>query len=172
MADKTLTELTAGVSITAADLFLATQAGSSRKVTGAQLAAWMDAQPEHVLANLGALGKLSIKAASFTPTLNGTSVTIANAIPTRAIVLGVTTYVRTALSGTLTSFNVGDSSDSSRFGGSVDIAAGSSNIGVVGPFATYAPTGIVLTAVGGSGTSNASKIRIVAYYLAFDTPTD
>lgn len=172
MANKPLSGLTAASALAAADLFLTTQGGNSRKATGQQIIDLSQLASERVLANLGTLGKVTFKATASLVTLNGASVNVAPAIPTRSIVIGVTTLVRTALTGTLTSFSVGIAGEVDKFGGLISNAAGSNNIGVVGPYAIYAPQTIVLTANGGTGTGNTDKIRVVAYYLAFETPLD
>jgi hypothetical protein len=45
---------------------------------------------------------------------------------------------------------------------------GSTNIGVIGPTAFYAPTPIRITAAGGSFTSG--KLRLVLYAMGFAAP--
>ena len=172
MANKPLSTLTAGVPLNVADLFLASQSGNSRKITGQQLLDFGQKVPERVLADLGQLGKVTFKAVSALVTLNGASATVANIVPTRSIILGVTTRVRTALTGTMASFDVGVSGDVSRFGGAIGISAGSNNIGIVNPYAANSPTTLTITANGGTGVTNADKIRVVAYFLEFNTPLD
>mgnify|MGYP001355735739 CR=1 FL=1 len=83
--------------------------------------------------------------------VTGASVTAAGLIPARAIVLGVTSWTVADVTGA-GSYRVGDAGSDSRYGGSLGIAAGSSNIGVVGPFATYSPTDVIVTAEGGAFT--------------------
>ena len=95
MANKPLSALTAGAALDVADLFLASQSGNSRKVTGQQLLDFSQKVPERVLADLGLLGKVTFKAASALVTLNGASANVANIVPTRSIILAVTTRVRT-----------------------------------------------------------------------------
>lgn len=172
MANKQLSALTAAGALGVTDLFLTTQGGNSRKATGQQLLDFTQAAPERVLADLGLIGKVTFKATPALVTLNGASVTVAGIVPDRSIVLGVTTYVKTTLTGSLTSFSVGVAGEVGRFGGSLGIVAGSNNIGVVGPYATYAATDLLLTANGGTGSSNANKIRVVVYYIAFNSPLD
>ena len=172
MANKPLSALTAGAALDVADLFLASQGGNSRKVTGQQFLDFSQKVPERVLADLGQLGKVTFKAASALVTLDGASANVANIIPARSIILAVSTRVRSALTGTLASFNVGVSGDASRFGGTIGIAAGSNNIGVVNPYATYSPTTLTIAANGGTGATNTDKIRVVAYFLSFATPLD
>ncbi len=89
-------------------------------------------------------------------------------IPNRAIVLGVSARTVTAITGAA-SFDCGLSGEPSKFGGSLGIAAGSTNIGVVGPEAFYADTPILLTANGGSFTGGA--VRIAIHYLTCGLPT-
>lgn len=172
MANKPLSALAPATALAAADLLLVTQGGNSKKATAQQILDFTQGAPERVLADLGLIGKVTFKATPALVSLNAASATIAAMIPARSIVLGVTTYVKAALTGTLTAINVGDSGDPSRFGGSIGKAAGSSNIGVVGPYAVYSPTDIVVTAVGGTGTTNTDKIRVVAYYVTFNSPLD
>lgn len=172
MANRPLSALTAASALAAADLFLVTQGANSRKATGQQILDFTQGVPERVLADLGPLGKVTFKGTPALVSLNGASATVADLVPERSIILAVTTLVRSALTGTLTSFDVGVTGDLSRFGGSLGIAAGSNNVGVVGPYATYAPTSLILTANGGTGSTNEDKIRVVAYYLDFETPTD
>jgi hypothetical protein len=58
---------------------------------------------------------------------------------------------------------VGDGGDGSRYGGSLGIALGSSNIGVVGPFATYAPTDVIVARNGSNFTGG--QVRLAALLL-------
>ncbi len=91
--------------------------------------------------------------------LSGASVTSTVLIPDRAIVLGVSTRTVTAITGA-TSFDCGISGATSKFGGSLGIAVGSTNVGVIGPQAFYAATPIVLTAQGGNFTGGAVRLSI------------
>jgi len=94
--------------------------------------------------------------------LSGTSATSTIAIPNRAIVLGVSTRTVTAITGA-TSYDCGIAGELSKFGGSLGIAAGSTNVGVIGPQAFYSATPVVLTAQGGNFTGGA--VRIAIHYL-------
>lgn len=94
--------------------------------------------------------------------LSGASVTSTIAIPNRSVVLGVSTRTVTAITGA-TSYDCGISGETSKFGGSLGIAAGSTNVGVIGPQAFYASTPIVLTANGGNFSGGA--VRIAIHYL-------
>ena len=80
----------------------------------------------------------------------------------RAIVLGVSTRTVTAVTGA-SSYDCGIAGEPSKFGGSLGIAAGSTNSGIIGPQAFYAPTPIRLTAGGGSFTGGA--VRVAIHYL-------
>jgi hypothetical protein len=89
-------------------------------------------------------------------------------IADRMIVLGVASRTTQAITGA-TSYSVGVSGNTSQFGGSLGIALGSTNIGVIGPTAFYANTPIRVTAAGGNFTGG--KVRLVLYALAFTAPS-
>lgn len=95
-------------------------------------------------------------------TLNSTIV-----IPNRAILLGVSSRVVTAITGA-TSFSCGLAGEVDKFGGSLGIAAGSTNVGVIGPQAFYANTAIRLTANGANFSGGA--VRIAIHYLTCSVP--
>jgi len=96
-------------------------------------------------------------------------------IPNRAIVLAVSTYVVTAITGA-SSFNVDASlapsgsagTAAGQFGASLGVALGSSNVGVIGPTAWYAASTVKLTANGGSFTGG--QVRIAIQYLLCGAP--
>jgi len=94
-------------------------------------------------------------------TLSGASVTAANLIPARAIVLGVTSWTIQAVTGA-PSYRVGMQGDAdlAKFGGGLGVAVGSSNVGVVGPFATYAPAGVIVGATSGSFTGGRVGVAV------------
>jgi len=96
------------------------------------------------------------------------TVTSIIAIPDRAIVLAVSTCTVAAVHGA-TSYDCGVSGQQSQFGGTLGVAAGSSNVGVIDPQAFYAPTPIVLTANGGSFTGG--DVRVAIQYLLPTAPT-
>lgn len=91
--------------------------------------------------------------------LTGASVVAANLIPARAIVLGVTSWVVTAITGA-TSFSVGKAAGGSDFGAGLGVAVGSSNVGVVGPYATYAAAPVHVTAAGGNFTGGRIALAV------------
>ncbi|WP_323006528.1 DUF2793 domain-containing protein [Pseudorhodobacter sp.] len=99
--------------------------------------------------------------------LSGASVTSTIEIPDRAIVLGVSTRTVTTITGA-TSYDCGISGETTKFGGSLGVAAGSTNVGVIGPQAFYADTPIVLTAQGGNFTGG--SVRIAIHYLTLGVP--
>jgi hypothetical protein len=88
-------------------------------------------------------------------------------IPDRAIVLGVTGRVLTAIAGA-TSWNVGVAADASRYATGIGVGAGSTLIGPSGPVTYWAPTALRLTAAGGSFTGG--KVRLAIHYLTLTGP--
>jgi hypothetical protein len=99
--------------------------------------------------------------------LSGASVTSSIKIPDRSIVLGVSTRVLTAITGAA-SFDCGVAGETSKFGSALSIAAGSTNVGIVGLEAFYADTPIVLKANGGNFTGGA--VRLAIHYLTLGAP--
>ncbi len=99
--------------------------------------------------------------------LSGASVDSSITIPNRSICLGVSTRVVTAITGAA-SFDCGIVGESSKFGGSIGIGAGTTNKGVIGPTAFYANTAIRLTANGGNFTGGA--VRFAIHYLTCGLP--
>lgn len=100
-------------------------------------------------------------------TLSGASTATSIVIPSRAIVLAVSTRTTVAVTGA-TAYNCGVSGEASKFGGSLGVSKNSSNIGVIGPTAFYADTPVLLTAVGGGFV--AGKVRVAIHLLRFDAP--
>jgi hypothetical protein len=99
--------------------------------------------------------------------LSGAAVASTINIPNRAILLGVSTLVETAITGA-TSFSCGVSGDSAQFGGSLGIAVGGTNIGVIGPSAYYADTPVILSADGGDFTGG--SVLIAIHYILCKIP--
>lgn len=99
--------------------------------------------------------------------LSGASVASTIVIPDRSVLLGVSCKVVTAITGA-PSFGVGISGETTKFGGALGIAAGSTNKGVIGPTAFYADTPVLLTATSGSFTGGAVSIGI--HYLVCGVP--
>ena len=92
-------------------------------------------------------------------TTSGASLTSTVVIPDRAICLGVSVRVTSAIIGA-TSWNVGISGEAAKFGGSLGVAAGSVNRGVIGPTAFYADTPVVLTANGSDFAGGEVRLAI------------
>ncbi|MGM0583797.1 MAG: DUF2793 domain-containing protein [Pseudomonadota bacterium] len=91
--------------------------------------------------------------------LSGPSVDSTALIPDRALVLGVSTRTVTEIAGA-TSYDCGLVGEPGKFGGSLGVAAGSENVGVIGPTAVYVPTPVRLTANGGDFAGGAVRIAI------------
>jgi len=77
--------------------------------------------------------------------VSGPDVVSSIVIPARAIVFCVSVRVMETVTGAA-SFDCGLAGEASKFGGSLGVTMGASNIGVIGPTAFYADTPIVLTA--------------------------
>lgn len=133
-----------------------------RYLVNAGSAGWVSGQ---VVGDLG--GSFGLRAIDVALDLSGSeTITAANMIPTRSIVFGVTSKVQTAITGP-SSFQVGFSGELSKFGGSLGVAAGSSNIGVVGPSAVYSPTSVVVTAGDGSTPFTGGQVHLSASIIEF-----
>ena len=100
--------------------------------------------------------------------LSGATAVSTIAFPNQCIILGCSLRVTTAITGA-TSFDCGDGSSASRFGGSLGVALGSTNQGTVGPSGNYSPTTITLTANGSNFTAGA--VRLALMYLYLQPPT-
>ncbi|WP_371345284.1 DUF2793 domain-containing protein [Ancylobacter sp. IITR112] len=115
-----------------------------------------------VLAPSGAAATLRVAEAEVN--LAGAFAVSTLVIPSRAICLAVASRTVAAVTGA-TSYEVGISGETAKFGGLLGIAAGAGNIGVIGPQAFYADTPLRVTALGGSFTGG--RVRLVLSYLAF-----
>ncbi|WP_420411268.1 DUF2793 domain-containing protein [Roseibium sp.] len=91
--------------------------------------------------------------------LSGTYVETAAIIPDRAIVFCVSTRTIATVTGA-TSYDCGLAGEQSKFGGSLGAAAGSSNLGVIGPTAFYSDTAVRLTANGGSFSGGTVRLAV------------
>lgn len=99
--------------------------------------------------------------------LSGATVTAASAIPAGALVVACGMRVTTTITGA-TSFSVGYAGSLSAFGSSLSIAAGSTNVGLIGPNPFYSATNVVLTAAGGNFSGGA--VRLSLMYLSVAPP--
>lgn len=91
--------------------------------------------------------------------VSGGFVESAAIIPDRSLVFCVSTRVTQAITGA-SSFDVGLAGEISKFGGSLGISKGAENIGVIGPTAFYAPTGLRVTANGGDFTGGSLRLSV------------
>jgi len=91
--------------------------------------------------------------------LSGGSVTAPGLIPNRAIVMCVSTRTSETVQGA-SSYDCGILGETNKFGGNLGVAAGSSNLGVIGPTAFYSPTDVVLTARDGTFTGGRVKLAV------------
>jgi len=84
-------------------------------------------------------------------------------IPKYAMVHAVTGRVKTTITGTLSSFDLGVSSSVNRYGGGQGLAAGSWLVGITGqPVTYYAEEPLVITANGGDFA--AGELRLALHY--------
>jgi hypothetical protein len=112
-------------------------------------------------------GALSLHAEEAEVTLAGAAVTSPLVIANRRICLGVAARTTESITGA-TSYKVGIAGETGKFGDLLGIAAGSTNIGIIGPSGFYADTAIIVTANGGNFTGG--KVRLVLYTLGFTAP--
>ncbi|NWG26793.1 MAG: DUF2793 domain-containing protein [Pseudorhodoplanes sp.] len=114
-------------------------------------------------------GRVTLRAREEELTLAGAFVETADAafIPDRAIVLGVAARTTEAITGAA-SYDVGIAGEPDKFGGTLGIAPGATNIGVIGPTAFYADTRVRATANGSGFTGG--KVRLIAYFLEMSAP--
>ncbi|WP_296577531.1 DUF2793 domain-containing protein [Phreatobacter sp.] len=131
---------------------------------------WTDGEWRDRLVGTPNGGALRLVAAEQELVLTGAFVetTGAAVIADRMIVLAVASRTTLAITGAA-SYNVGIAGNTSQFGGSLGVALGSNNVGVIGPTAFYANTPIRVTANGANFT--AGRVRLVLYALAFTSPT-
>jgi hypothetical protein len=100
-------------------------------------------------------------------TLSGASVTSSIAIPNGSICFGVSERVTEAITGA-SSFKVGISGETAKFGDLLGLSLGSTNFGIIGPTAFYADTPIVVTANG--STFSGGKVRLAIHVLRVAPP--
>jgi hypothetical protein len=100
---------------------------------------------------------------------SGASSTTMPVIPSHAMVIGVTLRVTAAISGTLTSWQLGTAGAEDRFGSGLGLGLGSWGRGLLGsPLTYYEPTPMVLTATGGNFAGGA--VRVAVHYLELNLP--
>lgn len=115
-------------------------------------------------------GRVTLRAKEEELTLAGVSVDTADTafIPDRAIVLAIASRTTETITGA-TSYGVGTAANATKFGDLLGVAAGASNVGVIGPEGVYADTAVRVTANGGGFTGG--KVRLIAYFLEMSAPT-
>lgn len=90
-------------------------------------------------------------------------------IPSQAMVIGVSGRVLSDITGTLTTWQLGNGDSSDRFGAGLGIAEGSWVRGMLSqPMTFWAPTALLLTATG--GTFSSGTVRLVVHYLEISRP--
>lgn len=90
-------------------------------------------------------------------------------IPANALVIGVTARVVTALTGTLSSWALGNPGAPGRYGTGIGTAVASFAKGMLGqPMAFYTPTALQLDAEGGAFAAGA--VRIAVHYMEISVP--
>jgi hypothetical protein len=114
-------------------------------------------------------GRITLRAKEEELALAGAYVETADAafIPDRAIVLGVASRTTMAITGA-TSYGVGISGETGKFGDYLGVALDSTNIGVIGPSGFYSDTKVRVTANGGDFTGG--KVRLVVYFIEMSAP--
>lgn len=114
-------------------------------------------------------GRVTLRAKEEELTLSGAFTETADTafIPNRAIVLGVASRTTLAITGA-SSYDVGVAGEDDKFGGTLGIAPGSTNTGVIGPSAYYADTRVRVSANGGSFTGG--KVRLIVYFVEMSAP--
>jgi len=118
---------------------------------------------------LGAFGStLKLQIIEQLVTLAGASTTATTPIPANCIVLGVGSRTVTAVTGA-TSYSVGVTGTPGQFGSALNIAAGSTNYGIIGPTGFYSATNLIVTAAGGSFTGG--TVRLALFCLLITPPT-
>lgn len=99
--------------------------------------------------------------------VSGSTTSTSIVIPSRGIVLAVSTRTTQAVTGA-SSYSCGISGEAGKFGSMLGVALNSSNIGVIGPTAFYSDTPVVLTAAGSAFTGG--KVRVAIQVLTFAAP--
>jgi hypothetical protein len=95
-------------------------------------------------------------------TLAGASVTAPTQIPANSCVFSVGAYVVSTITGAA-SYEVGVSGNLGQFGSGLSLPTGSSNFGAIGPTVFYAPTPLIVTALGSNFTGG--SVRLSIHYM-------
>ena len=113
----------------------------------------------------------SFQVAEFDHVLGAETVSITgDVIPQYAMVFAVTGRVKTAITGAVTSFDVGISGAHDRYGSNIGLAQGTWFVGATGqPVTYYGDTAIELTANGGDFA--AGEVRLAVHYYLPTVPS-
>ncbi|MEO0945632.1 MAG: DUF2793 domain-containing protein [Pseudomonadota bacterium] len=99
----------------------------------------------------------------------GATSTVAGLLPSNAIVYGITARVLSAIGGA-SSFEIGVTGSSDRYGSGIGTGAGAWARGITGsPLTYYSDTDVELTALGGN-FDGTGQIRIVAHFAELTLP--
>jgi len=100
----------------------------------------------------------------------GASVLTGGLIPAKAMVLGVTAKVITAISGTLASWTLGVEGSETRYGSGLGLGAGSYAEGVTStPNTHYSAEALKLSATGGNFAGG--ELRLAIHYFTLSVPS-
>jgi len=144
---------------------------------GATVGGWPAAKLSEVLTGSTALAQLALGAFGSAlkfqiieqlVTLSGATTTAPTQIPANCIVLGVGSRTVTTVTGA-TSYSVGVTGTTGQFGSTLNIAAGSTNYGIIGPTGFYSATNLIVTSAGGSFTGG--TVRLAIFCLLVTPPT-
>ena len=110
----------------------------------------------------GPLGSsLGLVVAEIALDLSGASVSAVDLLPSRAVVVGVSSWVVSTITGA-PSYSVGLAGEVGKFGAGLGVAVDSSNIGVVVPFPTYAPADVIVSSDGSGFTAGRVVLSVSA----------
>ncbi|HEY8033040.1 MAG TPA: hypothetical protein VIF02_11855 [Methylocella sp.] len=104
-----------------------------------------------------------------TITPGGTTYSTTLQIPARAMVIGVSHRIITAITG-CTAFEIGVTGTPAMFATGLGTSAGSNNAGIGGPNNFYSATSLLLTSTAG-GNFTGGTIRLSIQYLTIGPPT-
>ena len=90
-------------------------------------------------------------------------------IPPGVMVIGVVSRVTTAITGTLTSWSMGNAGATDRFGSGLGLSEGSWARGLLGsPMSYYSPEALIMTAAGGNFAGG--RLRVGLHWLELQLP--
>lgn len=167
MADKETAALPAAAPLGAGDILHIVQGGNSRKATPGQIRDHVDNYPARYLARGAAGSHITAAVIEEEFALSGASAVSSQKIWARQLCLGVSVRVTQAITGA-PSFGVGIAGEPTKFGGSLGVSLGSTNIGIIGPTPFYSDTPIVITPT--SGVFTGGLVRISIHVLGFGAP--